>query len=75
MRLLTILILLYAFLIVSGLQIISDMKSTQKLTTTDVVAVRKFHKDCDGHVWTRETYVELEYVESELECRRKKWVE
>ena len=72
MRLLTILILLYAFLIVNALQIISDMKSTQKLTTTDAQEVRKFHKDCDGHVWTKKKYVELEYVESELECRRKK---
>ena len=72
MRVLTILILLYAFLIVSWLQVIGDMKPTQKLTTADAQEVRKFHKDCDGHVWTKKTYVELEYVESELECRRKK---
>ena len=72
MKLLTILILLYAFLIVNALQLIGDMKSTQKLTTSDVREVRKFHRDCDGHVWTKETYVELEYVGSELECRRKK---
>ena len=71
MRLLTILILLYAFLIVSGLQIIGDMKSTQ-LTTTDVREVRKFHKDCDGHVLTKETDGVFEDVEFELECRRKK---
>ena len=65
MRLLTILILLYTFLIVNALQIIGDMKSTQKLTTTDAQEVRKFHKDCDGHVWTKE--VDEVYY---LRCRK-----
>ena len=67
MKLLTILILLYAFLIVNALQIIGDMKPTQKLTTTDAQEVRKFHRDCDGHVLTKETDGVFE-----LECRRKK---